>query len=239
MPMRVVRIDQFVDEPEEVDWLVDGLLADTGWTLFYAAPGTGKSTFALQLCDALREGKDFLGRSVKQCDFVYVQGDGASPEWREMCRRIAPKSVGKTIVDVPTYCFDNPVYVQYISDTIAHIKPGFVVYDSLYSMTASDINNPKILQAIALMRQCALGKPWLLIHHPTKSDPNNPAGSSALMAACSNDWALSKNRLAIRKGRLVRDKEVQLRQDENYLWHPYVREVAPRTTNTVQFRRSL
>lgn len=239
MPMRVVQIDQFCQEPDEVDWLIDGLLPDTGWTLFCSPPGTGKSTFALQLCDALQKGTPFLDRPVKKYPFVYVQADGASPEWRSMCKRIAPKSVGKSIIDVPTYALDNPSYVEYIAKAIIHIQPGFVVFDSLYNLTAQDINTPKILLAINTMKQCALANsiPWMLIHHPTKSDPNNPAGSSSLVANCSNDWALSKQRLHIRKGRLVRDKEVLLTQDEDYLWHAYTR---PKVSSTRPlFRRGL
>lgn len=225
MPMRVVQIDQFCEEPDEVDWLVDSLLADTGWTLFYGISGLGKSTFALQLCESLQTGVTFLNRVVKPTRFLYVQADGSAPEWRAMCKRIAPRSVGKCIVDVPTYALDNPAYVDYIHNAIRHVNPGFVVYDSLYSLTAVDINTPKILMTVNVMKQLALSNtiPWMLIHHPIKSDPSCPAGSASLTANCSNDWSLTKTKLSIRKGRLVKDKEVLLTQDEEYLWHLYTR----------------
>lgn len=243
MAMRVVQIDQFVNEPEEVDWLIDGLLADAGWTLLYSPPGYGKSTFALQLCNALKEGKPFLEKPVRQAmEFAYVQADGTGAEWRAICKRVIPKSTGKSVIDVPMYGLDNAAYVEYIDKSIQHIKPGFVVFDSLYSLTAIDINTPRVLHAINVMKMLAMRNtiPWLLIHHPTKNDPSSPAGSQSLIANCSNDWNLLKTKLSIRKGRLVKDKEILLYQEPDYTWHLYKRGTSTASNGeAVKFRRQV
>ena len=86
--MRIVKISRFTEETEDIEWLVDGLLPDTGWTLLVGKQGLGKSTFAMQLCNAIQEGKEFLGRKVQQRDVLFIQADSDTAEWRMMLKRI-------------------------------------------------------------------------------------------------------------------------------------------------------
>src|SRR6267378_3416709 len=188
--MRVVRIAKFVEEEDNINWLVAGLLPDAGWTLLVGTAGCGKSTFATQLCMALQLGKPFMGRETIQTDILFVQADAPPLIWKEMLKRIAPKSVGFTLVDVPAKCLGNPQYVQSLGSLAAKIQPKFIVFDSLYNLTNVPINTESVLTPVQTMKELATfavvkGKvksikevtesdviestysvPWLLIHHP-------------------------------------------------------------------------
>lgn len=215
--MRVVKIKSFVKEEDNVQWLIDGLLPDVGWTLFYGLRGIGKTTFAMQLCGALQQGKEFMGRKTVQTDIMYIQADSLTAEWRAMLKRICPHNEGFTMVDVPNKCLGNTEYVQWIQSKVSQYKPGFIVFDSLYNLTAWPINTEAVLMPINLMKTIAGNVPWLLIHHPPHSE-SRAAGHHSLGGNCSNEWSLLKTKLKIEKGRLVKDKEILLSRDSEGLW---------------------
>jgi RecA-family ATPase len=221
--MRVIRINKFVHEPDEFEWLIEGLLPSVGWTLFYGIQGAGKTTFAMQMCCALQDGTDFLGRKTKQRDIMFIQADSLEIEWKQMLKRIAPNSAGFTVVDVPSRCLGNPDYVARIQKYIEACQPGFLVFDSLYNLTAWPINTESVLMPVNIIKAIVGSIPWLLIHHPPH-DANRAAGHHSLGSNCSQAWGLLKTRLKVEKGRILGDKEVienkaiMLTRDEKGLW---------------------
>ena len=215
--MRVIRINKFIEEPDNMSWLIDGLLPDVGWTLFYGTRGLGKTTFAMQMCAALQTCTPFLNREVQQRDILFIQADSLALEWKAMLKRIAPKSSGWTMVDVPQRCLGNAAYVDILSNLKEKVCPGYIVFDSLYNLTAWPINTESVLIPINLMKAIAGSIPWLLIHHPPHSE-SRAAGHHSLGSNCSNEWSLLKNKLKIEKGRLVKDKEILLSRDSDGLW---------------------
>ena len=215
--MRAVPIVKFTSEDDNIEWLVDALLPSVGFTLLVGKQGLGKTTFAMQLCAALQDGTDFLGRKVKQRNILYCQADSPTAEWREMLKRIAPKSKGYTLVDIPAKSLEVPEYIAQIQDKIGRVQPGFVVFDSLYNLTAKPISTEGVLIPVNIMRMLCGAVPWLLIHHPPHNE-TRAAGHHSLAASCSNEWHLLRNKLEIAKGRLVKDKEILLSRDKDGLW---------------------
>ena len=202
MPMRIVRVDKFTEEQSTLEWLVDGLLPNVGWTLLYGTAGYGKTTFAMQLAASLQSGARFLGRPVKQTNVVYVQAVSVEEEWREILRRVAPKSKALTVVEVPERVFDDPRRVKGISKWIEKYQPGFVVFDSFYNLSGVDMNNAKALLPLNMIK-AMLGKtPWLMVHHPRK-EGDTYSGHNSIAGNCSNQWRLLKDKLVVEKGRLV------------------------------------
>ena len=217
-PMRLARIDDYANEESNVSWLVDGLLPSVGWTLLYGTQGYGKTTLALQLCAALQEGKPFLQRQTTQTDVWYVQADSLSDEWQMIIKRVAPQCKGWTTLDVPTGCMDNAAYVNALITLKGKVKPGFMVFDSLYNLTApGNINTGNVLMPVNAMKTIAGNVPWMLIHHP-KHGEEKASGHNSISANCSNEWALLKTQLKIKKGRLVKDKEIYIERGEDGLW---------------------
>jgi len=216
-PGRVQTIRKFVTEQVSIPWLVQDLLPAVGWTLLVGQKGIGKTTFALQMCLSLQEGLPFLGRKTKQTKILFVQVDSVELEWREILRRIAPQSMGWTLVGAPTNCLDNPSYVSSLANLISKVDPGYIVFDSLYRLSRQDINNTRVLQTLDQLSLLCGTVPWMLIHHPPHGE-SRAAGSNSIGATCSNEWNLLKMRLNIDKGRLVKEKGIPLTRDEDGLW---------------------
>jgi archaellum biogenesis ATPase FlaH len=223
--MKIIRIDKFVQEPDdELEWLVEGLLPNVGWTLFSGKRGVGKTTFAAQLCDALQTSKPFLGRKTQQTNVAYVQADSPrAVEWKAMLKRICPGSKGWTVINVPSRALDNVEYVKQLCDLIYEkiegvekTKIGYIVFDSLYSLS-KEATTQRVLDAVETMKLISGPKPFMLIHHPPHDD-SRAAGHHSLSANCSNDWFLLKTKLRIDKGRLVKEPEILLDKDEDGLW---------------------
>jgi len=234
--MRVVKISKFLQEEDNLRWLIQDLLPDVGWTLFYGTRGLGKTTFAMQMCDALHKGTPFLGRQTLKTSILYLQADSLVDEWRAMLKRIAPTSEGFTAIEIPSRCFGTPDYVARIANYVQTFQPGFVVFDSLYNLTAWPINTESVLIPINIMKDICGNIPWLLIHHPPHSE-NRAAGHHSLGGNCSNEWSLLKTKLRIEKGRLVKDKEISLSRDENGLWTLYKAKDVSTDTDKLFMRR--
>lgn len=220
--MRTLRIDQFLKEQDTTQWLVQDLLPNVGWTLLYSERGSGKTTFAIQLCMALEEGKTFCAMQTTKTHTMYIQADSVSDEWRSILQRVCPKAGGTiTTVDVPERCMANEKYVAYLKEMVGKHKPGFLVFDSLYNLASKtgQINSDGILDDINQMKAIAGNNsiPWMLIHHPPHGEAR-AAGSNSIGGNCSNDWLLLKGKLKINKGRLVKQKDIPLGRDADGRW---------------------
>jgi hypothetical protein len=217
--MRVIKISKFLQEETRVEWLIDDLLPNVGWTLFYAPAKTGKSTFAAQMCLALQDGTPFLGRKTRKTSVMYVQADSIALEWKEMLRRIAPNgSDGFTAIDVPERVLGIPTEALWLKQAVQMYNPGYIVFDSLYKLTAWPINNDNGIQlATAQLLAIADDRPFMLIHHPPH-ESSRPAGHNSLGASASYIWALLRTMLKMEGGRLTKEEKILLKRDENGLW---------------------
>lgn len=218
-PGRAVTIRKFIAEEDNVPWLIDNLVPNVGWTLLIGRKGIGKTTFTIQMCMALQEGLPFLGRATLQRKILFVQADSVDVEWRAILKRVAPTSVGWTLVNIPSFALDTPEYFAGLANRIAQVQPGFIVFDSLYKFSRRPVNSERVTDTLAQLGLLAGVVPWLLIHHPPHEE-SRAAGHHSIGATCSNEWHLSKNKLTIDKGRLVKDKEILLSKNEEGLWIP-------------------
>lgn len=218
--MRIIKISKFIAEESEVNWLIKGLLPNVGWTLFYAIPGTGKSTFAAQMCLAMQEGTPFLGMDTIKTNIMFIQADSIELEWQAMLRRIAPHgSDGLTVVDVKERVLGTPSEVVWLRNCVEKYNPGYIVFDSLQALTAWTINTDTGSAMAKSQLQAIAGHiPYMIIHHPPHND-NRPSGHNSLAAGASNVWALLNTRLKVDKGRLVKNSKIDLKRDENGLWY--------------------
>lgn len=220
-PFTAVTFRKFVAEEDTVSWLIDGLLPNAGWTLCVGAAGVGKTTLALQIADALQEGVDIFNRHTIKTKILYFQFDSRIPEWRAICKRVVPNSVGRSVHTAPTHCFDNPGYVAALTDLIQNkVKPGYIFWDSLYKLSQKDVNGRQILDVFTQLNLLCGDIPFMVLHHPPRSE-SRASGFNGISGDCSNEWFLAKNKLIINKGRLVEDKEILMNRAEKYpgLWY--------------------
>lgn len=220
--MRYVNIKDFVKEPDTISWIVKDLLPDVGWTLMVGKPGIGKTTFTMQMCVALQDGKPFLDRDTKQTNILFIQADSPMLEWKERLKDVAPHSKGLTMVEVPTRVLGNPTAVNWMAEHI-HTKmkptPGLIVFDSLAKLSHVQINTERVQDAIVMMSMIAGKLPWILIHHPPRGELR-AAGHYSLDGTASNVWILMQSKLKIEKGRLVGSQDILLDKDSKGLFKP-------------------
>lgn len=60
------------------EWLLEGILPDTGFAVLYGPPGAGKSFVALDWALTIASGLDWFGRRVQRGTVVYVAGEGVA-----------------------------------------------------------------------------------------------------------------------------------------------------------------
>jgi hypothetical protein len=76
-PFQTIDGLEVVSSTEQVfSGLVGDLLADVGLTMMCAKPKVGKSSLARQLAVSVAEGEDFLGKSVKTGNILYLSLEG-------------------------------------------------------------------------------------------------------------------------------------------------------------------
>jgi hypothetical protein len=64
------------ESPEQVDWLVGGMIPSEGLSLIGSKPKSGKSTLVTQLLVDIAEGRPFLGRETKSVDCIHLHLEG-------------------------------------------------------------------------------------------------------------------------------------------------------------------
>jgi hypothetical protein len=155
--MRIETFSNLAKTEFEVNWIVEGLMSSGQWTYFVGPPGSGKSMLTIQLCDALQEGKPFLGMQTFQHNCLYIQADAGISEWKEQIKNLAIDSVAWTMHDIEENFVDDRARVEYLhnlvwgtyavdtkpgslSQVIKHIPYTFVVFDCLNKITGHDLN---------------------------------------------------------------------------------------------------
>jgi hypothetical protein len=65
-----------IDSLPPPNWLVEGLIPETGLTFIYGKPGKGKSFVTLDLALRIAHGFDWHGKECRQGGVLYVAGEG-------------------------------------------------------------------------------------------------------------------------------------------------------------------
>lgn len=154
-------------------WVLTGLIPGDGWTLLVAKPKTGKSILMLQTLQALTLGQGFLGGvppGALKC--LYIQGDAPAGSFQSQIQQIAP--LGKFgITMVPHGILDSLESRATTLETIKSWSPDFLVWDALEKLTFLDLNTKEGCQpTVERLKGLSLGKPFLIIHHPRKGNPD-------------------------------------------------------------------
>ncbi len=232
--MRGIKVKDFIEEQENVQWLIEGLLPNVGWTLLVGPYKSGKTTLALQMCEALRTGSLFFNRKTVPTTALYFQSDSANLEWKEILKRVCPEALFITVVDVEEYFLDNPEYYRHARNCIEHYKPGYVVFDCLYKLTSVSVNSEKIQGPLSQLNKLCAGIPWMLIHHPPHNE-SRASGHNSIGATCSSEWHVMPSKMRVARGRLVAQMELPMKQDRQGLWHPLRSELPEQDMSGIRF----
>ena len=96
-----------------VEFLVDGLITDTGFTMMYGAPGTGKSFIAIDIALSVAHGQAWQGQGVKQGPVLYIAGEGIGGFGKRWKGGAASRKVDEPDLYLPTVVnFREPEYTR-------------------------------------------------------------------------------------------------------------------------------
>ena len=179
----------FLDRaPEEIEWLVEGLIPVRTRGLMVADPKVGKSPLALDLALALASGSSWLGHVVPQRRRVAVISREDSPQ--ETARRLRLFSEGtearraynwgqiwvNTMEQSAEYRLDNFEQVDALIRELQMEQFDLAIFDVLRDLHGGDENDNTVMTGVlaALKRvqveaRCGI----LLLHHLSKAQSAN------------------------------------------------------------------
>ena len=195
--------------PEPVSWM-GGFVAPGEATLVVALPGVGKTWFTFAVAQCLADGHQPLGpwepkaklrtlivdfemgpMRVRQRLEAIRKGYGLASDVTDRIGILSPELAirnGMAFSDL-----GQPDQVKLLMDSVADYD--LVILDNVngaYPSAEEDENSPKFwVQPQALvMALKRLGKASIIVHHSTKGDPRNPAGSGKNVRFFDNVLAL-------------------------------------------------
>ena len=203
-----VSIDQLLQLPPP-EWLVEGLLIETGVSGLFGAPGSFKSFIALDLGLSIAHGIEWHGLRVKQKRVLYICAEGQygfgvrGLVWRE--HRVAGQAVDPaafSILPLPVNFLDPACVEQFLAAVAEHTS-GFDVFivDTLArNFGPGDENSTKDMNAfIAGISVLARGGAHVMIvHHVGKDATKDERGSSAFRGALDGALRLDRDELSER-----------------------------------------
>jgi RecA-family ATPase len=196
------------EEPEPVPWLIPGWLAQRDCAMIAGEPGSGKSTFAVDMALAIATGGEFLGtlKVPEQHRVLYL--DEEMPE--RMARRrlrqlitgreLEPDQVSMRYFNRQRINLDRPESRLALRHVIEEYEPGVVVLDSLVRFHSRDENsNSEMSEFYDMLVE--LGEEylltWILLHHLAKPSKDKSKqlghrvrGASDLRAAMDQLYGL-------------------------------------------------
>jgi hypothetical protein len=195
LPLTSLR--DLLQEPEDaVEWLVKGLLPESGLSLLVAKPKVGKSTLARNLALAVSQGQDFFGRTVQYGPVIYLALEEKRSEVRKHFRDMGV--TGKEPISV--YVASAPVDgLQQVRQAAEQLKPVLIIIDPLFRFTRVKDGNDYAQMTQALEPLLVLARETrahvLCVHHAGKTsreDGDSILGSSAIRAAVDTSLFLKK-----------------------------------------------
>lgn len=215
----LVPAQQFVATiPEQVDWLVEGVIERGANGFFCAVPKGGKSWCALDLAIALTSGGDWMGFRIPDPVNVAVVSREDNPALTGWRLRSLSKARGVRFDDVNLYVntrqqserlmLDCEQEMSELITALHQVKPQFVLFDVLNVLHGADENDNTEMRTVlsALTRiqteaKCSVG----VVHHFNKNDSGSMTqrlrGSSAIAGWA--EWlvgiSMADDELKIRK----------------------------------------
>jgi hypothetical protein len=178
---------------EPQSWKVPDWLPSNAVIAVYAAPGVGKSFYALTLALEIARGGSWLGSPLEAEKVLYVAAEKATTlrdraeAWCEYHGETLPDNFLLEQTPRPPQLSD-PLMVQALCTLIERTTSKFVILDTYAMMLQGiDENSSKDsgipIEALSQLRVATKGGSVLVVHHSGKDSSKGLRGSSALLAA--------------------------------------------------------
>lgn len=188
----LLRGSQLLDmEPQQ--WRVPNWLPSNAVVAVYAAPGVGKSFFALTLALEVARGGEWLGTPLEREKVLYIAAEKATTlrdraeAWCAHHGEMLPDEFLLLAAPRPPQLSD-PTSVHSLCEIIKAEGARLVILDT-YAMMLQGVeeNSSKesgvTIEALSQLRQATNNGTVLVVHHSGKDSSKGLRGSSALLAA--------------------------------------------------------
>ena len=182
---RVLSSSELLDlPPENVTWLVEGMLRRKGVAMLMAAPKAGKSTLARYLSMCVARGEPFLGRNTERSSVLFMALQDVEEELQRLFRSLKMERADPIHFIGTSGPSENPeAELRWL---IATYAPSLVVIDLLVSWTGMEDMDSygKVSRQIDPFLRVArdTGACILLVHHSRKAargeGPEDPITAS-------------------------------------------------------------
>jgi hypothetical protein len=174
-------------------WTVPGWIASDSLTVVYAAPGVGKSFYALSLAIEMARGGEWVGTKLEPVPVLYLAGErlttlrDRAEAWSTKNREPLPENLLMPKLPSPPQ-LTNPSHVETICQFIRSEEVQLVVIDTYAMMTQgieenSSKDTGEVMGALSQIRDATDGGSVLMVHHSGKDSSKGARGSTAMMAA--------------------------------------------------------
>lgn len=188
--LRVLSVRDALEQEINRDYLVKGLVNPGEMSVWYGAPGSGKSFAMLHLGYAIAQGRQALGRRVRYAPVLYVACEATSGIARRIRALANEHGVADDFLYIPqSVDLSDPdsLNVPEIIDAAKAIEAKLVVVDTLArAMQGGDENSSQsmglIIEALDRIKE-ATGAHVATVHHSGKNEAAGMRGHSSLLGA--------------------------------------------------------
>lgn len=220
----------YASKDDDEDDIVENMIS-VGLTLLGAPQKSGKTFFGLQLCDAIVEGKNFLGKKVQKGTAVYLAFEDKKTKIKKRLQRMQVDPNDKFVIDIlkPNHLYDLELRIEQEIQRNADLK--LVVVDTFHKIRKSKDRDydSEYAEATAYHElACKYHIAIILITHVKKEiDVNHPfdsiygsrgltAGSDSILVMYKKNH-LSKTRQLAIQGKDIPDDEMTLLQNDSMI----------------------
>lgn len=193
----LTKLGDLLNEPEDaVQWLVDELLPESGFSLLVAKPKVGKTTLARNLALCVAQGLDFLGCKTQQGPVIYLALEEKRSEVRKHFKDMGALGKEEIYVYVASAPADG---LQQVRAAAERLKPVLIIIDPLFRLTRVKDSNDYAQVTQALEPLLVLARETrahvLCAHHAGKGNReggDSILGSTAIFGAVDTALIMKK-----------------------------------------------
>ena len=214
-PARNVRFrllsDDDLPQLPPMQWLVKGVLPESGLAAIYGPPSSGKSFLCFDLAIAIAMGMQWFGARVNSAPVVYLWLEGASgfrrraEAWKTTKQQPLPE---KFRYILQPFKLSEPADVHDLAQTL---PAGAVVFIDTLNKAAplTDENSSaemgRLIEAARTL-QASTGGLVVLVHHTGKNQSAGLRGHSSLLGALDTAIEVTRDN-SIRQWNLIKQKD--------------------------------
>lgn len=202
-PFRITEYGDIVDEHHK-DWVIDDIIGDGEMSVFYGAPGCGKSVVVGDAAAHVAAGLPWMGRPVRVCGVLYLAAERGAlvkrrlAAWRRKHGMAElPLAVAEGVFDLCNSEAHAKSIVEIVQDLSAEwgVPIGWIIIDTKAQvMAGGDPNSDKdvggFLHNVRLLQDT--GAHVSVVDHIPHSSPDRIKGSGALGGAADASYYIRK-----------------------------------------------